>query len=1076
MRLSPVVTKRVPLLILILLTVVLPILGAVPEARVVVDSEARISLGQDVSGWRLSYQVSATAGTLRFRASESPGDLRLSSSEFHREPIPSSGFGSIPISATNVARYYAMTWDAEILNPDPTRLVWVSPVSFVMGSPDSEMDRDSDEAPRTIVEFPRGFYLGRFEITQGEFSDLMGTNPSNLTGDPRLPVDNVTWEEAREFARRLTERDRAANRIPAGYEYRLPTEAEWECAARSGTETRFAFGDDPEYRALPDHAWFAGNSDGRPHVVGGRLPNSWGFYDLAGNVGEWCLDNYRDYNGGRLIEPRGSVDGEAPVIRGGSFEDEGAFLRSAFRYYEWTTNRLGNVGFRVALAPVVRPIYEPSLELVWIPPGSFLMGSPETEDDHQSDESPQTHITLTRGFWMGRLEVSQTQFEAWMGFNPAAYPDGNQPVESVTWQEAAKFCAAITAGERGRMRIPRDWEYRLPTEVEWEYAARAGTTSRFSFGNDPDLAELDKYAWSVGAGQPHGVGGKIENPWGLHDMHGNVAEWCLDDYVDYPGNRLVDPAPFLGNTGRNIRGGSFADDGEFLRCAFRFFESPTNRFRNVGFRVVLTPVRGAASQGLPAPEMVSVPAGKFLMGSPDSEADRDPDEGPRTEVSLSRPFAIGRYEITQAQYAGIMGTNPSVYRFHPSLPVQSVTWDQANEFCARLTESERAGGRLPSGQLYRLPTEAEWEYAARAGTTTRFSYGDDPGYNELAANAVYLVAPPRGVGGRPPNAWGLHDVHGNVAEWCLDWYAPYPGESLKDPAGPVDGFWRVLRGGSWDDAGRACRSAARGADFPDVGYANVGFRIVLAQVPPPPVFEGFDLVHIPSGDFLIGSPDDEADRDSDEGPQTRVTFTSEFWIGRYEVTQRDYALVIGLNPSGHRGLPESPVESVSWEEANEFCRRVTLIEQQAGRLPEGFVYRLPTEAEWEYAARAGTSARFSYGDDPNYDHLTGYAWFLRNSGAETHPVGRLAANPWGIHDVHGNVGEWTWDWYGNYPGGNVTNPTGPASGDHHVIRGGSAFDDGKFSRVAFRLIDWTSDRFSNVGFRVVLGRPLAAGP
>jgi formylglycine-generating enzyme required for sulfatase activity len=222
----------------------------------------------------------------------------------------------------------------------------------------------------------------------------------------------------------------------------------------------------------------------------------------------------------------------------------------------------------------------------------------------------------------------------------------------------------------------------------------------------------------------------------------------------------------------------------------------------------------------------------------------------------------------------------------------------------------------------------------------------------------------------------------------------------------------------------------------------------------------------------MGSPDNEIGRDWDEGPQTQVTLTQGFWMGRHEVTQAEFSLVMQTNPSRFLGLPEQPVEQITWAEAVEFCARVTDLERQRGQLPAGYVYRLPTEAEWEYAARAGSTTRFSFGDDPGYSDLVEHAWALRNAFFSTHPVGRRLPSPWGLYDLYGNVAEWCSDWYGDYPGGGLTDPAGPADGDNRVIRGGSFYDDGEYCRSAYRLIDWTADRFYNVGFRVVLGRPL----
>jgi formylglycine-generating enzyme required for sulfatase activity len=240
-------------------------------------------------------------------------------------------------------------------------------------------------------------------------------------------------------------------------------------------------------------------------------------------------------------------------------------------------------------------------------------------------------------------------------------------------------------------------------------------------------------------------------------------------------------------------------------------------------------------------DMVSIPAGTFVMGSPDDEVDRFGDEGPQTEVTLTQDFWIGKTEVTQLQWEAIMGNNPSLSK-GDQLPVESVSWHDAMEFCSKLTERERAAGRLPAGHEYTLPTEAQWEYACRAGTTTRFSYGDDPGYNHLGSYAWYFgnsVGLSHNTGGKLPNPWGLKDMHGGLWEWCLDWYSPgYSGGSAGDPRGSSSGSQRILRGGSRTANGRDCRSAQRGKYRPGIRRDIDGFRVALApKVPGPTTIE-----------------------------------------------------------------------------------------------------------------------------------------------------------------------------------------------------------------------------------------------
>jgi formylglycine-generating enzyme required for sulfatase activity len=220
--------------------------------------------------------------------------------------------------------------------------------------------------------------------------------------------------------------------------------------------------------------------------------------------------------------------------------------------------------------------------------------------------------------------------------------------------------------------------------------------------------------------------------------------------------------------------------------------------------------------------------------------DRSLKEGPQTEVTISRGFWMGKYLVTQGEYQSLTGNNPSFFITGSSdsdlrRPVDSPSWFDATAYCSQLTQREQATGRIPSNSIYRLPTEAEWEYACRALTSTRFSYGDDPLYTNLVNYAWYFknsgeMTQP--VGQKLPNPWGLYDMQGNLEEWCQDWFGAYPGGRLLDPQGPETGSLRVLRGGYWDDTASYCRSAFRNEHDPQAKHFHIGFRLVLAPVPP----------------------------------------------------------------------------------------------------------------------------------------------------------------------------------------------------------------------------------------------------
>jgi len=222
-----------------------------------------------------------------------------------------------------------------------------------------------------------------------------------------------------------------------------------------------------------------------------------------------------------------------------------------------------------------------------------------------------------------------------------------------------------------------------------------------------------------------------------------------------------------------------------------------------------------------------IPPGSFMMGSPKEEKERLPDES-QHKVTLTKGFYMGVYTVTQEQWQAVMGNNPSHFKGEKNLPVEQVSWNDCQEFIKKLREKDK------DKKAYRLPTEAEWEYSCRAGTTTPFHFGETISTDQANyyGEAVYgngkvgvyrkKTTP---VGTFPANAWGLHDMHGNVWQWCQDWYAEYPKNNVTDPQGPEKGESRVLRGGSWSGTPEYCRSAYRGRNEPGIRVINCGCRL-----------------------------------------------------------------------------------------------------------------------------------------------------------------------------------------------------------------------------------------------------------
>ena len=499
------------------------------------------------------------------------------------------------------------------------------------------------------------------------------------------------------------------------------------------------------------------------------------------------------------------------------------------------------------------------MKLIPIPAGRFTMGSPASEPGSQEDEVLHK-VELTQAFHLGSTEVTENQWALVMEEpfrteiveirdpgtkrlvkkeerqikNPRL--DSQLPVTEISWSQAVEFCKRLgqLPEEKKEGRL-----YRLPTEAEWEYACRSETMTAFSFGEnaslfgDKDASILSEYAWHAGnrrEAKLMPVAQKRANAWGLFDMHGNVAEWCHDYYGEYADGMSRNPVgpDKLNSVHRVFRGGSYQSDVSKCRSGCRGHASEQGQ-STVGVRVVLTMEQPATESVVNwiGQRLIKIPAGRFLMGSDKGKAD----EKPVHEVVISSPIFLAESEVKQGDWLEVMRTEPwkgqEGVTEGSEYPATCVSWEDSMEFCRRLSAMP---GELGAGRVYRLPTEAEWEYACRGGLATEYGFGDDEKklveyawFGDSKANSSAEVAK------KAPNAFGLYDMHGNVWEWCSDFYGNYRNTAATDPTGPSTGDKRVLRGGSWNTTHALCKSARRSWSAAQVRSNDVGFRMVLVS-------------------------------------------------------------------------------------------------------------------------------------------------------------------------------------------------------------------------------------------------------
>ncbi len=505
--------------------------------------------------------------------------------------------------------------------------------------------------------------------------------------------------------------------------------------------------------------------------------------------------------------------------------------------------------------------------------GTFLMGSPSTESCRNTSNEKQHAVTLTQDFEVAVTETTQDQYKTIMGTSPSSSCSGGCPVEQVTWHKAAEYanklsdkkgyvkCYKCSSGScsvypsYAGAKIYSCPGYRLPTEAEWEFAYRAGTTTPFYNGDitkcgvDPKVDKIGWYAHNSGNKSSRPVGKWAPNKWGLYDMSGNVREWCHDMYkADLGSLQVTDPVEF-GTGPRALRGGWWGNSADALRAASRSFLSATSKDHHTGFRVVRSLP--------PKTKWVTVKAGTFQMGSPSSPAEkcRQANET-QHKVTLTRDFEIAATETTQAQFSHLMAYNPSGFSTcGPTCPVEKVNWHEAVAYCNALSKKagktecykcsgsgttascsdalSYTGAKIYTCPGYRLPTEAEWEYAYRAGTTNAFYNGSISSCSAADANAGKIGwydedadKKTHQVAQKMANNWGLYDMAGNVWEWCHDGYEANLGSSaVSDPVKTVSSS-KVLRGASFGDTADRLRAAYRYSNSPTTSQDAYGFRCV----------------------------------------------------------------------------------------------------------------------------------------------------------------------------------------------------------------------------------------------------------
>ena len=662
-------------------------------------------------------------------------------------------------------------------------MVCVEGGTFMMGAMEGDTKANANEKPTHEVTLTHNYHIGQTEVTQALWKAVMGNdnNPSTIKGD-NLPVNNVLWGDAMTFIYKL-------NQI-TGLSFDLPTEAEWEFAARGGNKSKgylYAGSNNAS-----DIAWNSSNSGGTTHSVATKQPNELGIYDMSGNVFEWCKDWLAPYSAESQVNPKGPISGEYHVYRGGGWYLANIYCRSSHRRQTKAGYTEAALGFRVVLREKVEPEYvDLGLSVKW---ATFNIGAttPEEYGDYFA--------------W------GETEPKAKYGW--AQYKWGNGENKALT-----KYCNKAAYGEDGftdnlTQLLPEDdaahvnWggNWRMPTAAEFDELINNCTIEKTTMngangylltskinGNSIFLPMAGCYNFDLQQDK-------------LYENNSILYYWSADMW--YNDNNYNINAYNLSS--RLAEDGYLSISSNTRRCGF-----PIRPIYDDN--IIPNPCLVVKINDTLSINMTCVEGGTFTMGDDSSD-----NTSPAHQVTLS-DYYIGQTEVTQALWRAIMGTNPSNNK-GDNLPVAKITWDEAQPFIEKLNKKTSLN--------FRLPTEAEWEYAAMGGKFNQgYKYPGSDNIDQVAWYGVNSNNKLHVVGTKMPNELGIYDMSGNVWEWVSDWYGNYSAEEQINPQGPSSGTNRVLRSGSYVTQAARCAikyRQARQADHPDV---HIGFRIVLDPEP-----------------------------------------------------------------------------------------------------------------------------------------------------------------------------------------------------------------------------------------------------
>jgi len=1030
-------------------------------------------------------------------------------------------------------------------------MVYVPGGSFQMGDVKNEgYDNEKPVHPVTLT----GFYMGKYEVTQAQYQAVMGTNPSYFSSNPasgevqgNRPVEKVSWYDAIEFCNALSIQEGLipyysidkVNKDPnndgddtlkwtvtvnsAANGYRLPTEAQWEYAAKGGNGTlgNYTYSGS---NTVDDVAWYSRNSDNKTHEVGKKAANGLGIYDMSGNVCEWCWDWYDRYTSSTQTDPVGAATSDGRVRRGRSWDYDASHVRSAYRYASYPDYRDVNIGFRL-----IRPANAVSSVTVTFDSNGGSSVPSQTVNSGTTATRPTnpTRSGYTFDNWYSNSGLTTVyNFSTPVTWNITLYAKWNpvaNPTEMVLYTGGYYHDYNSTSGDRKASYWKGTERIILPVP------------SNATFSEVSAITVADGIVYTAGN---YNVGVYLQDGGG--DWVETACYWKGTERINLP---VPSGTNFSRVSAITVVGGTVYTVGYYTTLKPAGYQRWNGCYWRGTERIDLTSPAGANTFVYPSAIAVAggtvYTAGSYIDGDGNykkelywrgTEWTDLPVPSGSTEIDITAITVEGGTVYTTGSYynisiAGVDGNSSWMRACYwrgaerIDLPIPSVAWTSTASALAVSGGTVHTAGWYYNDNIGTNP--CYWRGTERTEIGPSFPItGGAPEVNAISVvgETIYIAGFDGGLMDGY-NAWYLKNGHrydiGEVNGVITCSFI------LERSSATVSSFTVTFdsNGGSsvpsqtinsGATATRPTNPTRSGYTFVD-WYSNSGLTTVYNFSTPitgnitlyakwNPIAHNstvIEMVYVPGGSFQMGKELGTAGF-GDVTP-VHTVMMSGFYIGKYLLTQAQYQAVMGSNPSRDFGVGNNyPVYNVNWYDAIEFCNALS---RKEGLSPYYSIdkenkdpnntnsweklkwtvtrnitangYRLPTEAQWEYAAKGGNGSpgNYTYSGSNTAEDV---AWSEGlNSNRMIHEVGKKAPNGLGIYDMSGNMAEWCWDWEGSYSNGAQTDPQGAATSNYRIVRGGFWYGDTIDgytidSRTVVYRINSTADSGScNLGFRLV---------